>query len=132
MSAFWLDAMRSFVITVFILSRHVSSLLCPSHSDFRQHFLWDFGCSDPYAAVGYDVLHRVDVGIFGHHLWPLLLDAVDALKCARVVDLNFSMLPRWPGLDHFNGSTRRATEIDFSDGNTFVSLLEVCTFLFRR
>ncbi|KZV83996.1 hypothetical protein EXIGLDRAFT_807612 [Exidia glandulosa HHB12029] len=89
-----------------------------------EHFLWDFGHSDPYAAVGYDLLHRVDAGIFGHHLWPLVVEVVKDLQCENAVNLNFSHLPLWPELDHFNGTTRRVTLFDFSDGNTFMSILE--------
>ncbi|KZV78325.1 hypothetical protein EXIGLDRAFT_593318, partial [Exidia glandulosa HHB12029] len=89
-----------------------------------KHFLWDFAYSDPYAAVGYDLLHRVDSGIFGHHLWPLVVECVKDLGQENAVNLNFSHLPRWPELDHFNGTTRRVTLFDFSDGNTFVSILE--------
>lgn len=54
------------------------------HSNFRlmplQHFLWDVRFSDPYAAYSYDTLHSDDLGKWGHHLWPLLLDELEKLK----------------------------------------------------
>ncbi|KAJ7858830.1 hypothetical protein B0H14DRAFT_3085032 [Mycena olivaceomarginata] len=39
-----------------------------------KHFLWGFRFLDPYAAYSYDTLHSDDLGKWGHHLWPLLLD----------------------------------------------------------
>jgi hypothetical protein len=38
-----------------------------------QNFAWDIPMMNPYAAYSYDVLHRDDLGKFGHHLWPLIL-----------------------------------------------------------
>ncbi|KAJ7885741.1 hypothetical protein B0H14DRAFT_3734854 [Mycena olivaceomarginata] len=45
-----------------------------------QHFLWDYRFSDPYAAYSYDLLHSDDLGKWGHHIWPLLLDVLEGLK----------------------------------------------------
>lgn len=45
------------------------------------HFLWDFRFSDPYAASSYDTLHSDDLGKWGHHLWELLLNVLEELKC---------------------------------------------------
>ncbi|KAJ7827364.1 hypothetical protein B0H14DRAFT_3720925 [Mycena olivaceomarginata] len=44
-----------------------------------KHFLLGFRFSDPYAAYSYDTLHSDDLGKWGHHLWPLLLDVIEEL-----------------------------------------------------
>ncbi len=44
-----------------------------------QHFLWDFGFSDPYKALSYDTLHSDDLGKWGKHIWELLLQVLQSL-----------------------------------------------------
>jgi hypothetical protein len=59
--------------------QHVLKLLVLTRI-LMQHFLWNFRFSDPYAAYSYDTLHSDDLGKWGHHLWPLLLDELEKLK----------------------------------------------------
>jgi hypothetical protein len=48
----------------------------------EQLFLWRFNNSDPYGAVGYDLLHYFDSGIWGKHVWPCLKLYLQAEKFA--------------------------------------------------
>jgi hypothetical protein len=47
--------------------------------------MWNFRFSDPYQAVGYDLLHFDESGKWGHHLWPLILDLLEELRLLRQV-----------------------------------------------
>ncbi|KAF7371708.1 hypothetical protein MVEN_00027300 [Mycena venus] len=47
---------------------------------FFELFLWRFDHSDPYSAVGYDLLHYFDSGIWGKHVWPCLKQYLQAEK----------------------------------------------------
>ncbi|KAJ7145980.1 hypothetical protein C8R44DRAFT_826977 [Mycena epipterygia] len=102
-----------------------------------EHFLWEFRFSDPYAAYSYDTLHSDDLGKWGHHLWPLLLEALEGLggKGRFAKKYCFSSkylalangrnnilrdLARWPGLKHFN----QVTTVHFTDGQSFYDILK--------
>ncbi|KAJ7105815.1 hypothetical protein C8R44DRAFT_886281 [Mycena epipterygia] len=65
-----------------------------------EHFLWDFRFSDPYAAYSYDTLHSDDLGKWGAHLWPLLLEKLEELKAKGPFAENMRRFPRWPDLKH--------------------------------
>ncbi|KAJ7746517.1 hypothetical protein B0H14DRAFT_2406480 [Mycena olivaceomarginata] len=80
-----------------------------------QHFLWDYRFSDPYAAYSYDLLHSDDLGKWGHHIWPLLLDVLEGLKQKGPFAENMRRFPRWPNLKHFN----QVTTVHFADGQKF-------------
>ncbi|KAJ6493758.1 hypothetical protein DFH09DRAFT_1337978 [Mycena vulgaris] len=84
------------------------------------HFLWGFRFSDPYAAYSYDTLHSDDLGKWGHHLWPLLLDALQDIGGKGTFAQNMREFSRWPGLKHFN----QVTTIHFTDGQTFYDILK--------
>ncbi|KAJ7823350.1 hypothetical protein B0H14DRAFT_3730382 [Mycena olivaceomarginata] len=89
-----------------------------------QHFLWDYRFSDPYAAYSYDLLHSDDLGKWGHHIWPLLLDVLEGLKQKGPFAENMRRFPRWPNLKHFN----QVTTVHFADGPKFLRHFEVwCT-----
>ncbi|KAJ7797350.1 hypothetical protein B0H14DRAFT_3093169 [Mycena olivaceomarginata] len=85
-----------------------------------QHFLWNFRFSDPYAAYSYDTLHSDDLGKWGHHLWPLLLDELEKLKQKGPFAENMRRFPRWPDLKHFN----QVTTVHFTDGQSFYDILK--------
>ncbi|KZV97954.1 hypothetical protein EXIGLDRAFT_810450, partial [Exidia glandulosa HHB12029] len=89
-----------------------------------KNFLWDFGHTKSYASNGYEKLHSDDGGKIGHHLWPLIRDEVVKLDEARF-NRNMGMYPPWINLEKFDPMKKPASLIDFSDGNTFVSLLKV-------
>ena len=86
--------------------------------------MWKFGHSDTYGSVGYDTLHSDDVGKIGHHLWPLVRDIV-----AKIDELlfkeNMGAFPHWPTLERFDPSKKPLNKIEFSDGNTFLSIMKV-------
>ncbi|KAJ7325814.1 hypothetical protein DFH08DRAFT_916907 [Mycena albidolilacea] len=84
------------------------------------HFLWNFRFSDPYAAYSYDTLHSDDPGEWGHHLWRLLLDALENLKQKGPFTENMRRFPRWPGLKHFS----QVTTVNFTDGQSFYDILK--------
>ncbi|KAJ7306665.1 hypothetical protein DFH08DRAFT_516164 [Mycena albidolilacea] len=83
-----------------------------------KHFLWGFRFSDPYAAYSYDTLHTDDLGKWGHHLWPLLLDVLEDLDMKGVFAKNMREFSRWPGLKHFN----QVTTVHFTDGQSFYDI----------
>ncbi|KAJ7083205.1 hypothetical protein C8R44DRAFT_894543 [Mycena epipterygia] len=47
-----------------------------------QLFLWCFDHSDPYSAVGYNLFHYFDSGIWGKHVWPCLKQYLQVEKLA--------------------------------------------------
>ncbi|KAJ7031237.1 hypothetical protein C8F04DRAFT_1211531 [Mycena alexandri] len=78
------------------------------------HFLWDFRFSDPYTAYSYDTIHSDDLGKWGHHLWPLLLDVLEGLSGKS------TFAEKWPGLKHFN----QVTTTHFANGQAFYDILK--------
>ncbi|KAJ7655541.1 hypothetical protein B0H17DRAFT_956309 [Mycena rosella] len=84
------------------------------------HFLWGFRFSDPYAAYAYDTLHSDDLGKWGHHIWPLLLEVLEDVGGKGTFAKNMREFARWPGLKHFN----QVTTIHFTDGQTFYDILK--------
>ncbi|KAJ7029418.1 hypothetical protein C8F04DRAFT_1237112 [Mycena alexandri] len=79
------------------------------------HFLWDFRFSDPYTAYSYDTIHSDDLGKWGHHLWPLLLDVLEGLSGKS------TFAEKWPGLKHFN----QVTTTHFANGQAFYDILKI-------
>ncbi|KAJ7656193.1 hypothetical protein B0H17DRAFT_956145, partial [Mycena rosella] len=77
-----------------------------------EHFLWEFRFSDPYAAYSYDTLHSDDLGKWGAHLWPLLLEKLEELKAKGPFAETMRRFPRWPDLKPFN----QVTTVHFTDG----------------
>ncbi|KAJ6577876.1 hypothetical protein B0H19DRAFT_985472 [Mycena capillaripes] len=84
-----------------------------------KHFLWNFRFSDPYAAYSYDTLHSDNLGKWGHHLWPLLLDELEKIKQKGPFAENMRHFPRWPDLKHFD----EVTTTHFTDGQSFYDIL---------
>ncbi|KIJ30421.1 hypothetical protein M422DRAFT_268076 [Sphaerobolus stellatus SS14] len=91
--------------------------------DFGLHFMkntfWKINNSSPYEAYSYDILHSFDIGEWGKHLWPLLLEVLKPLK--NTISRSMRKIPRWRGLKHFSA----AAEIDFADGNSFRDILKI-------
>ncbi|KAI6137403.1 hypothetical protein F5141DRAFT_1185983 [Pisolithus sp. B1] len=68
-------------------------------------------------------LHDVD---FGDHLWPELLRILNkgGHQVAARVKKNFSMMPHWHSLNHFDD----ALSISYTDGQKFEDLLKLVVF----
>ncbi|KZV78330.1 hypothetical protein EXIGLDRAFT_634169 [Exidia glandulosa HHB12029] len=101
---------------------HRQALLGDHGLHLIPHFLWRFRHSDPYAAFGFDTLHKLDAGVFGHHLWPLVREELKKSHLTRQVNQNMSLFPPWPGIERFSTATNMLCNIDFSDGETFFSI----------
>ncbi|EGN91960.1 hypothetical protein SERLA73DRAFT_66573, partial [Serpula lacrymans var. lacrymans S7.3] len=41
-----------------------------------KNFFWSLEYSDPYHSISYDKLHSDDLGKWGKHIWPLLLNVL--------------------------------------------------------
>ncbi|KAJ7318563.1 hypothetical protein DFH08DRAFT_714586, partial [Mycena albidolilacea] len=76
--------------------------------------------SHPYAAYSYDTLHSDDLGKWGHHLWPLLLEELEKLKQKGPFAENMRRFSRWANLKHFN----QVTITHFTDGQSFYDILK--------
>ncbi|KAF9034770.1 hypothetical protein BJ165DRAFT_1604623 [Panaeolus papilionaceus] len=84
------------------------------------HFLWKFRFADPYKAYSYDTLHSDDLGKWGKHLWPVLLDALEKRNQKGRVTQRMAAFPRWSQLKHFNS----VTTTQFTDGQAFYDILK--------
>ncbi|KAI5987075.1 hypothetical protein EDD15DRAFT_2372818 [Pisolithus albus] len=82
--------------------------------------------TDVYRALSWDRLHANFAGKFGDHLWPELLRILDkgGRQVAARVEKNFSMMPRWHGLNHFDD----ALSISYTDGQKFEDLSKLVVF----
>ncbi|KAI6127987.1 hypothetical protein EDD16DRAFT_1690555 [Pisolithus croceorrhizus] len=76
-----------------------------------------------YRALSWDRLHANFSGKFGDHLWTELLRILDKAGCQTMatVEKNFSMMPRWHTLNHFD----EALSISYTDGQKFEDLSKV-------
>ncbi|TFY63623.1 hypothetical protein EVG20_g6237 [Dentipellis fragilis] len=86
---------------------------------FVENAFWSIANSDPYSALSYDTLHSDDIGKWGKHLWPLLLDILSKAKKSEVLSNHMSLVPNWPGLSHFSC----VTDIEYADGNKHFDIL---------
>ncbi|KAG8819022.1 hypothetical protein FRC19_010189, partial [Serendipita sp. 401] len=80
---------------------------------------WLVSRSDVHHALSFDVLHTIWLGIWGKHLWPLI---IDSLSPPQQRELLQSIL----GAPSFTGMLRiqSAIKTEFSDGKHFFSLLQ--------
>ncbi|KAA1474760.1 hypothetical protein DENSPDRAFT_906474 [Dentipellis sp. KUC8613] len=86
---------------------------------FVENAFWSIANSDPYAALSYDTLHSDDIGKWGKHLWPLLLQVLSNMKESEMLATNMNLVPTWPGLSHFSC----VTDIEYTDGNKHFDIL---------
>ncbi|KAJ7647440.1 hypothetical protein FB45DRAFT_1019687 [Roridomyces roridus] len=87
--------------------------------DFK-HFLWEFKNSDAYGAASLDKLHVFDGGVWGRHLWKVIVAVLQKMNRASEFNENFDNLPRWRDLAHLSAPTT----IDYSEGETFLTILK--------
>lgn len=81
---------------------------------------WTVSRTDIHQALSFDTLHSIFLGIWGKHIWPVIIEALGPENC-YTFDQRASMVPGFPGLRIF---THHITETTFSDGNTFFSILQ--------
>ncbi|KAL0571044.1 hypothetical protein V5O48_010912 [Marasmius crinis-equi] len=81
---------------------------------------------NPYAAVLFDVLHFMNGGIWGDHMFPQLKKHVSKIGRAAKVDLDnrFDKMPPWRGLNHFNG----VTTVSFNNGSHHRDISKIFLF----
>ncbi|KAF8577038.1 hypothetical protein K439DRAFT_1622385 [Ramaria rubella] len=82
---------------------------------------WFIANSDSHLECSYDLLHADDIGKWGKHLWPLLLEILGTLKKKGELSINMNLVPRWPNLKHFLS----VTTLDFSDGQGYFDILKL-------
>ncbi|KAF8575048.1 hypothetical protein K439DRAFT_1623878 [Ramaria rubella] len=92
-----------------------------SDQQLFQNAFWFIANSDPYLANSYDLLHADDIGKWGKHLWPLLLEVLGNLKKKGDLSKHMHLVPRWPNLKHFIS----VTTLEFSDGQGFLDVLKL-------
>ncbi|KAF8516938.1 hypothetical protein BU17DRAFT_67219 [Hysterangium stoloniferum] len=91
-----------------------------TYSTLIQNAFWTISNSDPYSAVSYDTLHSDDLGKWGKHLFPKMVEALGNMK--QGYSEFMSQIPSWPGLKN----VQNVITLDFSDGNTFWDILKAC------
>ncbi|KZP29511.1 hypothetical protein FIBSPDRAFT_727366 [Athelia psychrophila] len=81
---------------------------------------------DALRALAHDRLHIFHGGVFPHHLWVQLKRHLKALgrDALDKVDKQIALLPRWSGLNHFNG----VTHMLFTDGSKYEDISKVILF----
>ncbi|EIW77891.1 hypothetical protein CONPUDRAFT_157070 [Coniophora puteana RWD-64-598 SS2] len=84
-----------------------------------ENAFWLLRSSDPADAVTVDHLHAFHHGLYGKHIQPELIKILASFENSREylgkLDKQFSQLPSWRGLAHFNA----VSTVNFSDGNKF-------------
>ncbi|KAJ7696268.1 hypothetical protein B0H17DRAFT_929612 [Mycena rosella] len=85
-----------------------------------ENFFWSLSNSDPYRSCTYDVLHADDLGKWGKHLWPLVLDVLKERGYKGRLTMNMAAVPSWPGLKHFPN----VTTAEYFDGQAFFDILK--------
>ncbi|KAF8998003.1 hypothetical protein BDQ17DRAFT_1391785 [Cyathus striatus] len=88
-----------------------------------KHFLWDFQFSDPYVASSYDILHSNDLGKWGKHLWPLLLEIFEKTirnRSLSKLSLNMNKFLCWRSLKHI----KNVANVSFTNGQCYYDILK--------
>ncbi|KAF8495052.1 hypothetical protein BU17DRAFT_72535 [Hysterangium stoloniferum] len=97
---------------------------CLVHKDeltkLTKNAFWTIANSDPYSAVSYDTLHSDDLGKWGKHLFPKMVEVLGNMKQGGKYSEFMSQIPSWPGLKN----VQNVITLDFSDGNTFWDILK--------
>ncbi|KAF8517165.1 hypothetical protein BU17DRAFT_92092 [Hysterangium stoloniferum] len=81
---------------------------------------WTIANSDPYFSVSYDTLHSDDLGKWGDHLFPKMIEVLGNMKQGGKFSEFMSHIPSWPGLK----IVHNVITVDFSDGNTFQDIMK--------
>ncbi|KAF8833931.1 hypothetical protein BDN67DRAFT_992758 [Paxillus ammoniavirescens] len=83
-------------------------------------------CADAHQATSWDRLHANLEGLFGDHLWGVLQYLLNEMGRETVskVDENFTAMPRWHNLNHFN----QVVDISFNDGSKHEDISKLVIF----
>ncbi|KAF8516714.1 hypothetical protein BU17DRAFT_67328 [Hysterangium stoloniferum] len=81
---------------------------------------WTIANSDPYSSVSYDTLHSDDLGKWGDHLFPKMIEVLGNMKQGGKFSEFMSHIPSWPGLK----IVHNVITVDLSDGNTFRDIMK--------
>ncbi|KAJ7215965.1 hypothetical protein GGX14DRAFT_359331, partial [Mycena pura] len=87
-----------------------------------------FAFCDPYQAVTYDLLHASESGKWGHHLWKLTLEVLEALKLSSEATRIMKGFPRWRNLKHIDDLATK----DFTDGQTHLDIWKCIVFVLAQ
>ncbi|KAH9039002.1 hypothetical protein EDB85DRAFT_1860186 [Lactarius pseudohatsudake] len=91
-----------------------------------QNVFWQLQHTDPHRALSFDRLHSNNTGVFGYHLWEVFKEHVEGYgrQAVAQVDDQFCAVPRWSGLNHFQG----VMKISFTDGTKFEDISKILIF----
>ncbi|KAH9032560.1 hypothetical protein EDB85DRAFT_2233424 [Lactarius pseudohatsudake] len=91
-----------------------------------QNIFWQLQHTDPHRALSFDRLHSNNTGVFGYHLWEVFKEHVEGYgrQAVAQVDDQFCAVPRWSGLNHFQG----VMKISFTDGTKFEDISKILIF----
>ncbi|KAH8991781.1 hypothetical protein EDB86DRAFT_3065116 [Lactarius hatsudake] len=91
-----------------------------------QNVFWQLQHTDPHRALSFDRLHSNNTGVFGYHLWEVFKGHVEGYgrQAVAQVDDQFCAVPRWSGLNHFQG----VMKISFTDGTKFEDISKILIF----
>ncbi|KAK7029147.1 hypothetical protein R3P38DRAFT_2934234 [Favolaschia claudopus] len=92
------------------------------------HFMWNIRFSDPYLSFIYDLLHFLEAGKWGHHLWSLTLDLLEKLGLLAEVTKRMAKFSRWRNLKHINDLATK----DFTDGQTHLDISQGQSFVWAN
>ncbi|KDQ16697.1 hypothetical protein BOTBODRAFT_97965, partial [Botryobasidium botryosum FD-172 SS1] len=90
----------------------------------RNNAFWRMYNSCPHRALSYDVLHFIESGFWGKHMWVEFLGIIEGVGSSQATCLYHERvrdLPRWPGLPKFD----KITNVKFADGNKYLSILKI-------
>ncbi|KAF8530333.1 hypothetical protein BU17DRAFT_35668, partial [Hysterangium stoloniferum] len=100
--------------------RHTEEILRDNGLHIADNAFWTIANSDPYSSVSYDTLHSDDLGKWGDHLFPKMIEVLGNMKQGGKFSEFMSHIPSWPGLK----IVHNVITVDFSDGNTFRDIMK--------
>ncbi|KAH9038489.1 hypothetical protein EDB85DRAFT_2287447 [Lactarius pseudohatsudake] len=110
----------------FTCARDCEALLSKFGLRNVQNIFWQLQHTDPHRALSFDRLHSNNTGVFGYHLWEVFKEHVEGYgrQVVAQVDDQFCAVPRWSGLNHFQG----VMKISFTDGTKFEDISKILIF----
>ncbi|KAG8832540.1 hypothetical protein FRB91_000219 [Serendipita sp. 411] len=84
-----------------------------------QNGWWTISNCNVHDALSFDVLHSIWLGVWGKHLWPLLLSTLTPAQKANLRD-RAAFAPTFPGMMRLTSLDK----VEFSDGKKYFSILQ--------